>query len=1039
MKKSQAFRLLRYIPAVLVLAMCMPALSPSQTARIDSLQRVLKQATNDSARIDVLLRLAATVRGSDASRAVEFARQAVTIAKRSPSGSLKAMAFTGLGMAQSRQQRSNESRQSFEAAVKQAEAAGSLRLMLHPLRELGFLGENSGNPENAREYYLRVLRTAEECGDSAYIGAALADLSDVSRTLGETEKSLEYSLRSLALSTRRGDRWNLVVSHGNIGDVYRRLGRNKEALEHFQQGMAIAEQLRDMNLLATLLNNLAILHQGQGDFNAALDAFQQSQSVHEKTGNRRGVANALGNAGHIHAARGEYETAIRSYEGSLAVYREIGDSSGVTGMLIGIGGIMEDKGEFENALEQYERALRIAERIQHMAAVAAALNNMALVYARQGKYTEALDPHRRALRIREEAGDAQGVAESLGNLSIVHRRLGQLERALEYAQRGLTKAEEIGNPAVISSALHNIGAVHHDQQRDDQALPYFQRSLELNEALGRKSQMAKNLNSIGGIHFEKGRLEQALASYLRGRAISDTLGDAAGIALAEGNIAGTYRKLKRFDEAISHYRRSLEIAESIGDRPGVVFILTEMADAAGARMDYDSAIILAERAFQGANEIGNPAETAAAAEVLHAAYVHKGNFAKAYEYLVTAKDLRDSLMNETNLRTINDMEAKYSTAEKEKAIARLEAEKQGQLLALEQKDRLLVVQRLTAERNRHHAEILKQDQELQRLELETSRRNLELRENELKLHKLWKEKLTSERNYEASIASRETSLRNVLLLGLLMTLAVGFLSFKRIQSRRREALLQAEAAEYRVKAAETQALAMQVEIERRERMSQQRYTKQLIYTQEAERKRIAGALHDSLGQELLVIKNRTLLALQSVTLSAEARGELEQIEHMATAALQNVRHISHDLRPYQLDRVGLTKTLRSTLQQLGAKTDLRIEFLIDDIDGLLSKDDETNIYRIVQECLNNVLKHSAASRTDVRITRDEDRIAIVVSDNGKGTDPAATAGASHGFGLQNMRERAVMLGGSMQIGAEAGGGTRVELVIPIRRVHTALA
>ena len=95
----------------------------------------------------------------------------------------------------------------------------------------------------------------------------------------------------------------------------------------------------------------------------------------------------------------------------------------------------------------------------------------------------------------------------------------------------------------------------------------------------------------------------------------------------------------------------------------------------------------------------------------------------------------------------------------------------------------------------------------------------------------------------------------------------------------------------------------------RERQMQQQFSLKVMESQENERKRIAGELHDSLGQDLLVIRNRALLGLRDSALSAHARDQLNQISAVAAQAISGVREIAHDLRPYQLDRLGLTKAV----------------------------------------------------------------------------------------------------------------------------------
>ena len=192
---------------------------------------------------------------------------------------------------------------------------------------------------------------------------------------------------------------------------------------------------------------------------------------------------------------------------------------------------------------------------------------------------------------------------------------------------------------------------------------------------------------------------------------------------------------------------------------------------------------------------------------------------------------------------------------------------------------------------------------------------------------------------------------------------------------------------------------------------QRAFSQQLIELQEGERKRIAAGLHDSLGQNLLIIKNRALLGLQTRAQNGPAHVQLEEISSVSSQALDEVREIAYDLHPYQMDRLGLTKALQAMLRKVAAASDIEFSTDIDNIDGLFPKDSEINIYRIVQESVNNILKHSQARTARVVIKRSPDNVQISIIDDGKGFSPNAGPQARTGFGLVGISQRARMLGG----------------------------
>jgi signal transduction histidine kinase/sugar lactone lactonase YvrE len=219
----------------------------------------------------------------------------------------------------------------------------------------------------------------------------------------------------------------------------------------------------------------------------------------------------------------------------------------------------------------------------------------------------------------------------------------------------------------------------------------------------------------------------------------------------------------------------------------------------------------------------------------------------------------------------------------------------------------------------------------------------------------------------------------------------------------------------------------------RARAAQEAFSRRLIESQEKERKRIAAELHDSLGQNLLVIKNRALLALNAPG-DGKAAEQLNEISATASEAIDEVRQIAHDLRPYQLDSLGLTKALRSLLKRAGDSSGIKFSAEIAPIDNLFSKEDEINLYRIVQECVSNIVKHSRATEARVTVARDERGVVLSVRDDGRGFDPAARdAAARRGFGLTGISERARMLGGKQVVRSAPGGGTTVVIKIALGR------
>jgi hypothetical protein len=138
---------------------------------------------------------------------------------------------------------------------------------------------------------------------------------------------------------------------------------------------------------------------------------------------------------------------------------------------------------------------------------------------------------------------------------------------------------------------------------------------------------------------------------------------------------------------------------------------------------------------------------------------------------------------------------------------------------------------------------------------------------------------------------------------------------------------------------------------RRQKELQEETSQRLIQSQEEERQRIAGELHDSLGQELIVAKNRIMLAAHHLPQESQARSELTQVGDALSVALKSVRSIAYNLRPFQLDQLGLTETIKATVRTIQQATKIVFETEIENIDGTLDHNGEIGLFRIVQEAL----------------------------------------------------------------------------------------
>lgn len=213
------------------------------------------------------------------------------------------------------------------------------------------------------------------------------------------------------------------------------------------------------------------------------------------------------------------------------------------------------------------------------------------------------------------------------------------------------------------------------------------------------------------------------------------------------------------------------------------------------------------------------------------------------------------------------------------------------------------------------------------------------------------------------------------------------------------------------------------------------FPRQLITAQENERHRFAGELHDGVGQDLLVIANQAQLGLTKAGDLSGTAAQLSEIAEAARQALRQARRLVHNLRPGLLEELGLTEAVEVSVAKAGQASGMGVKLNLANVDGLLPPEFEVNLFRILQEALNNILKHAAATETQVTLAHDNSALRLVVEDNGRGFDPAMQhrlAPGRRGLGLQQMAERAAMMGGRVDLQSRPGRGTRLVVEVPVK-------
>jgi PAS domain S-box-containing protein len=212
-------------------------------------------------------------------------------------------------------------------------------------------------------------------------------------------------------------------------------------------------------------------------------------------------------------------------------------------------------------------------------------------------------------------------------------------------------------------------------------------------------------------------------------------------------------------------------------------------------------------------------------------------------------------------------------------------------------------------------------------------------------------------------------------------------------------------------------------------------SRRLIEAQEQERARIARELHDDLSQRMALLGISLAQFEQGMPdLSSQARQQMHIMAEVVTEVSSEIHNLSHQLHPSKLDTLGLVAAVDGLCRELSDQHDLQVLFVNSDIPGQIPKDVTLCLFRIVQEALRNVLKHSGAANAKVELSGHDDRIDLCISDSGAGFRPESAKGEA-GLGLVSMRERLRLVRGHLSIESRPSHGTRIHVRVPLHATN----
>ena len=335
----------------------------------------------------------------------------------------------------------------------------------------------------------------------------------------------------------------------------------------------------------------------------------------------------------------------------------------------------------EYALIQLEQATTTKEK-------ALANLHLGLTYDYQYKFENGINSYREALKLFKKQNDSIGVSRALLNLGIINYYKGDLDSSIFYYVKTLDIAEAIGNERIVSSALGNLGVLHRDLGEFEMALKYEFKSLEIDVKSNDEEGIARGYNNIGLCYRGLNDFDNALSYYSKSLKLRKKNNDLSGLAVVLTNIGQVYYHMKDFKNALKYNLQSLEYEKEIGNDLGVAESNINIGECYLELDQLEKSIKCLESALKTADSIGVPEVVLAALEGLSASYAKTGMYDKAYFINMRYSSLQDSLFNESRMKQIKELEAKYNTTRAEKENELLKKENTINLLQIKQKNSL---------------------------------------------------------------------------------------------------------------------------------------------------------------------------------------------------------------------------------------------------------------------------------------------------------------------------------------------------------------
>jgi signal transduction histidine kinase len=540
---------------------------------------------------------------------------------------------------------------------------------------------------------------------------------------------------------------------------------------------------------------------------------------------------------------------------------------------------------------------------------------------------------------------------------------------IKLAEEGIIIAKKENDSVSYASLLRNSGMAHYFKGDYEKAASLYYTSLGILERFNEQKEMAYALNDIAKLHRKTRDLTRAAETYEKALAVFRLLNDSSGIQMIFNESGVVYEYLGKYEEALQRYRSSLEIAELLKDEAGKSWCYNFIAGVYLLQNKYELAEDYNLRALGIRQKLKDTFAISLSYSDLGNLYSSWGKYDRAEYYFEQSNFIGDKMgYKELVSNNYQSMSQLANTMGKYREAFEYFT------WHTQLKDSII-----NAQKTRQIEEIS--------IIYETTRREKQIVEQQNTIRK-----------------------RNLLLYGtlalLLLLMLISYLIYNRYKWK--------------------QQAKLQTEILKQQELA----AKAIIDAEEKERSRIAKDLHDGVGQMMSAARmNLSSFANHLHLQSEDQTHSLSNIIHLVDESCKEVRAVSHSMMP----QILLKKGLQEAVQELVSKINTDVLKITFHAEGFKSRPDgniETILYRVIQECVNNTLKHAEARHMDISLIKETNSISITLEDDGKGFMINETE-VDEGMGLKNIRNRIRFLNGEVDFDTAPGKGTSIVIHIPV--------